>query len=34
MIALAGDSKAETFKIGVLADLHLQPNYLPDISPD
>jgi hypothetical protein len=33
IIAFTGAVKAKTFKIGVFSDLHLQPNYQPNISP-
>ena len=33
IIACADDFKTRTFKIGVFSDIHLQSNYLPNISP-
>lgn len=33
-IALASAVQAATHKIGVLTDLHMQANYVSDLSPD
>ncbi len=33
LVALASTANAAQWKIGVLADMHLQPKYRPDLDP-